>query len=128
MANYSTQFDPAAPVALVSFVNLDSARRIDDVLMLLDTGADITLVPQTVADFLEADLTPTTYEIEYLEQVGSSPPAVRLQMVWLERNFTGEYLVTPTAYGILGRNILNHIRLVLDGPRLNWEVQQTSPV
>lgn len=40
----STLFAPPAPVARVNLRSPDSGRVQTDVLMLLDTGADVTLV------------------------------------------------------------------------------------
>jgi len=44
-------------------------------------------------------------------------------MKWLGLNFTGDFLVARTPHGIIGRNILNHLHLVLDGPNLQWEAR-----
>ncbi len=32
-------------------------------------------------------------------------------------------LLTNQAVGFLGRDVLNHLSVLLDGPRLNWEAQ-----
>ena len=117
----SLDFDPPAPVALVSFANLENGQALDNVRMLLDSGADASVVPQQVVHGLGAAEHATAYEIEHLEGSVATLSSVRLQMKWMGRAFTGDFLVAPTEYGVLGRNILNHIRIVLDGPQLNWE-------
>jgi hypothetical protein len=38
-------FDPPAPVARVVLRNPHSGATVSDVLLLLDTGADVTLLP-----------------------------------------------------------------------------------
>ena len=43
--------------------------------------------------------------------------------VFLRRNFRGRYLVTDVEVGVIGRDILNHLRLLLDGPAISWEEQ-----
>jgi hypothetical protein len=48
-------------------------------------------------------------------------PAVNLDMLFLKRLFKGQYLVIDEERGILGRDVLNHIALLLDGPRLRWD-------
>jgi hypothetical protein len=48
----SSQFDPPAPTAQVTLRNLDSSATKSDVPMLLDTGADVTLIPQAAVDTL----------------------------------------------------------------------------
>jgi len=50
----------------------------------------------------------------------SFAPVVLIDMIFLNRAFRGRYLLTEHDYGILGRDILNHVTLLLDGPRLQW--------
>jgi hypothetical protein len=48
MPSYNaSHFDPPAPVARVTLRNPHSGATVSDVLLLLDTGADITLLPRT---------------------------------------------------------------------------------
>ena len=48
MPNYeSTSFVPPAPVASVTVRNIETGRMIDSVPLLLDTGADVTLLPRS---------------------------------------------------------------------------------
>jgi len=42
-------FTPPAPVARVTLRNQDNGSTISDVPMLLDTGADVTLIPESSA-------------------------------------------------------------------------------
>ena len=68
MPAYNTaDFDPPAPVALVSLVNPDTGQRIENVPMLLDPGADASVVPQAAFQALSTTERTTPYEIEYLE-------------------------------------------------------------
>ena len=123
MPAYNTaDFDPPAPVALVSFVNPDTGQQRDNVPMLLDTGADASVVPHVVFQALSTTERTTAYEVEYLEGQTATLYSTRLQMKWRGNNFTGDFLVARTSHGVIGRNILNHLRLVLDGPTLQWEV------
>ncbi len=46
---------------------------------------------------------------------------VELDLIFLRRAFRGRYLIIDQKCGILGRDILNYITLLLDGPRLNWD-------
>gem|GEM_PF-4937795 len=52
----------------------------------------------------------------------SSPGVVQLQLRWLQYKFTGTFLVMDSGYGVIGRNILNRLRITYDGPQLNWDV------
>lgn len=117
----SSDFDPPAPVALVTFADPNTDQQVDDIPMLLDMGADATVVPQSVVDALNASPRNIAYEIEYLQGDTSTLSSVHLQMRWLGHNFTGDFLVAQASYGTIGRNILNHLRLTFDGPALQWD-------
>lgn len=48
MPRYDTaQFEPPAPLAQVTLRNPDTGTISSDVPMLLDTGADVSLIPHT---------------------------------------------------------------------------------
>jgi len=47
--------------------------------------------------------------------------AARLDLLFLGRTFKGRFILTDNEYGILGRNILNHVSILLDGPSLTWD-------
>lgn len=62
----STHFDPPAPVAMVTVRNPNSQKLQQNVAMLLDTGADVTLVPRSIELPLRID----TDEAERYELAG----------------------------------------------------------
>jgi hypothetical protein len=55
-SNDASHFDPPAPVARVMLRNPHSGATVSDVLLLLDTGADITLLPHTAVEPLGVPL------------------------------------------------------------------------
>ena len=50
----------------------------------------------------------------------SFAPVVMLDLLFLKRAFRGRYLLIEVERGILGRDILNHVSLLLEGPRQQW--------
>jgi hypothetical protein len=52
----STLFAPPAPLSRVTLRNPETGKTQTDVPMLLDTGADVTLVPRVTLDSLELQL------------------------------------------------------------------------
>jgi predicted aspartyl protease len=57
MPNYdASHFDPPAPVARVTLRNPHNGATVSDVLLLLDTGADVTLLPRTAVERLGVPL------------------------------------------------------------------------
>lgn len=115
-------FTPPAPVAHVTLRRRDTGAARLDVPMLLDTGADVTLVPRQAVEPLGVPVSPErVYELVGFDGSKSPAPVVELDLVFLGRTFRGLFLLVDQDWGILGRNILNAVRLSLDGPGLSWD-------
>jgi hypothetical protein len=122
MSDYdSTRFSPPAPVALVTLRNPETGMMKVGVTMLLDTGADVTLLPQGVVHELGLSYLASSYELADFEDRTSLARAVRAEMLFLGLTFRGQFLLAAQDYGIIGRNVLNAVSLTFDGPRLSWE-------
>jgi hypothetical protein len=104
----------------VTLRNPESGMMKVGVPMLLDTGADVTLLPQGVAEELGLSYSASSYELIGFEDRSSLARAVRAEMVFLGLTFRGQFLLVEQEWGIIGRNVLNAIPLTLDGPRLSW--------
>lgn len=117
-------FDPPAPVALVKLRNPQNGRTVSDIRMLIDSGADVTLIPMTAADQLAL----TAESGEMVEIMGfdggvSLVPVAKLEMSFLNKTFRGQFLLIDRVWGVLGRDILNLVSLVLNGPESAWTEQ-----
>lgn len=116
------RFFPPAPAALVTLRNPTNNTVAADVPMLLDSGADATMVPERIVASLGIDTSMSPqFEVVGVEGTPLVAKAVSLELLFLGRRFRGEFLLTPDDCGILGRNILNRVPLLLDGPKLTWE-------
>lgn len=114
-------FDPPAPLARVTLRNPVTGQVKSDVPMLIDSGADVTLIPASSARELELDPSPSLeYDVTGFDGRASSTSAVSLELVFCHRTFRGQFLLLEQPWGILGRNVLNRVKLTLDGPRLRW--------
>jgi hypothetical protein len=121
----STEFDPPAPVAYITLRNGATGVEWSNVPMQLDSGADITLVPLEAVNQLNLTITPDTYyELAGFDGHTTLVPMVRLELVFCQRTFRGQFLLVDQGWGILGRNVLNAVPLLLDGPRLRWTEYQ----
>ena len=101
--------------------NQHSGATVSDVPLLLDTDADVTLLPRTAVERLGVPLLPDQrYELMSFDGSKSFTPVVMLDLLFLQRAFRGWYLLIEAERGILGRDILNHLTLLLDGPQQQW--------
>jgi hypothetical protein len=111
------RFQPPAPVASVTLRNLQTGQAFADVPTLLDSGADVTLVPATAAQQIGVSVDPQVrYELAGFDGTAHFAPVVRLELAFCRRTFRGLFLVIDQECGVLGRNVLNSVPLLLDGP------------
>jgi len=61
------------------------------------------------------------YELEAFDGAKSRAPVVQLEVRFLGKSFRGQFLVIDGQHGVLGRNILNNVSLLFDGPSLRWD-------
>lgn len=128
MADYDgKQFDPPAPVARVTVRTLDRVNILFDVPMLIDSGADVTLIPRACAEKLGLEgAVEVGLHLQGFDGGTIAAKVVEAELIFLDRNFHGHFPLIHDECGILGRNVLNNLSLVLDGPRLNWREETTA--
>ena len=114
-------FVPPAPLARVVVRHPEREQSVEDVPMLIDSGADATLLPRSAATSLGLEGTGERYQLVGFDGAVSESEAVLASLAFLRRSFRGRYLLTEAEVGVIGRDILNHLRLLLDGPALHWE-------
>jgi predicted aspartyl protease len=117
-------FEPPAPVAYVTLRNPATGALLSDVPMLIDTGADATVLPNNAVEQLGISAEDTDFEVQVFDGEIKRLKLARLELYVLGKKFAGEYLLIDRPIGILGRNILNNIRILLDGPRSKWSEQK----
>jgi hypothetical protein len=115
----AVQFDPPAPLALVTVKSEQLGIVIRDVPMLLDTGADVSLLPRSQAGQL-ATSDVNQYELEAFDGTKSTAVAVTAELQFLGKSFRGQFLLIDNWHGVLGRNVLNSVSIVFDGPARTW--------
>ena len=115
-------FVPPAPVARVVLRHPDSSLSVDDVRMLIDSGADATLLPRSAILSLGLVGTGQRYVLEPFDGSTNKSESVVAVLVFQRKSFRGRFLQIDSDVGVIGRNVLNHVRLLLDGPALKWHV------
>jgi predicted aspartyl protease len=115
---YDTTYEPAFPVVPVILRNSEEGLRTETLQSLLDTGSDGSLVPIA---FLEEILAPPLVDTHIRSHWGEWRAAqlfavdielgnLRLPGVFVVGDEQGSEIV-------LGRNVLNKLCLLLDGPK-----------
>lgn len=118
---YSSKFYPPAPVCQVRLAFPDQSPRIGPLAALMDTGADGTFVP---TDYLEQLQVPVEYMTNVRAHVGRGRYQRSVHIIDLVFSDTlrlPEIEVVSDDWGdqiILGRNVLNKLKIMLDGPKL----------
>lgn len=114
---YSSDHVPSFPVLELGLGAPEAEATLGPVEALIDTGADATLIP-----------------VAYLEQIGAEEvDRASMHSQWRERRIASIYSVAMEVDGhqfsamwvvgdewgdeiVLGRSVLNRLRLLLDGP------------
>lgn len=124
MIPYDNKFDPPAPVVEVTLSNVRNRRLRVTLPAILDTVADITAIPESVVDRLKL------YQISRINVEGVDGVSnylkiyqVRLKAATLT---LPQLQVIPVSFEfvVLGRDILNHFIVHLDGPGLVFTMGQ----
>ena len=125
MPAYDQSYSPPAPLALTTWRNAETGETVSNIPMMIDTGADATLVPQVVAHQLEVSpILDQQYELMGFDGNRSFARAIILDLLFFGKAFRGSYLLSEDTVGIIGRDVLNHLIFKFDGPALEWNVSQ----
>jgi hypothetical protein len=122
MPEYDAEnYNPPAPVTHVTLRNPATGEFLSNIPMLIDTGSDTTLLPsEAVRNLGVAAEDDTGFEVQVFDGDTKVLKVVKLELQVLGKTFRGDYLLIDRPIGILGRNVLNNLRLLLDGPRKEW--------
>jgi predicted aspartyl protease len=117
--NYAPAYTPPAPIVELWLGVPEMTPAIGPLVALIDTGADGTLVP---AHYLRAISSLAPVDRKWLRSQWGEPRLVRLYLVDIElagvRLPDIEVVADPVGNEVvLGRNVLNRLRIVLDGPK-----------
>jgi hypothetical protein len=120
--SYSQEFSPPAPVLSIEAFVPDGPERRRLLDAKLDTAADISAIPSTLVDELDLEAVSEVLVSGYDGQV----ELVRTYVVGLElpeaRVRRIEAILMPEPYVLLGRDVLNHFYIYLQGPDLAFEM------
>ena len=129
MFAYSTTgLDPSelpAPLAKAVITAAFSSLFRQEVTMLLDSGADMTCVPTHIIAPFRKNLDYSEVQTQSFDGRGWIwKKTYLLCLDFVESDFTNlEVLETEDRIGLIGRDVLNQLKLILDGPKLSWSIE-----
>lgn len=120
---YSSEYDPPAPTIRLKIAN-PSTQAVTDDIFLVDSGADITLLKKEIFDVLDLEY----FGSRRVGGVMGPPQEWPVSWVKVETPFqTNELIkitIKPTSdENILGRDVINRWRLLLDGPKRQLTIE-----
>lgn len=112
-----------APFAWIHVIDRVSGLREDDVPMLLDTGADVTLLPRRPSFGREIPYVGKTYKVDDVGGGRRELPAINVTLSIETIVINSLCLVDDRQEGLLGRNVLNLFRVELDARNKTWVIR-----
>ncbi len=121
--SYSRRFDPSAPVLTVS-LGVPFSPEMVQVETLVDSGSDMTVVPERIVDQLQLR------RADYVTVSGLELETREIPVYVATLNIEGVFgpsiqgiIAWEKDYGLLGRDVLNSLVVILDGPNRQLEVR-----
>jgi len=120
---YDTSSQPPAPFIEFEVVSPQDSTQRRPTQGLLDTGAEVSVLPVEILTALQI---PKASDMS-VESCDGSPTLVTTYIVTLRiadaRLDSIEVVAAPMPYAVLGRDVLNHFILTLNGKDLSFELQ-----
>ncbi len=108
-----------APTCLMTIFSRSSdlMTRIE---MIVDSGAEITCIPEALIPSLgklkKGEVTAESFSGETYDRI-----SYFIEIEFLGKRFKNlEVVPVDVDHGYLGRDVLNHFRLILDAPQASW--------
>ncbi|MEW6717480.1 MAG: retroviral-like aspartic protease family protein [Chloroflexota bacterium] len=126
-SSYSQDYVPPAPILPVSIAIPDKSPETEEYEALVDTGADATFVPTEMLEELEL---PIQYMANVRSHLGDRlhrVPIHRVDIILFGTIRLPSIEVIGDDWGsqiILGRNVLNKLRIYLNGPDKTTNVEE----
>lgn len=122
---YQSFVSPPGPFAVVTATNLLGSIAIPDRVAQVDSAADRTVFPQSLIDDLGATATGAISLLGF----GGTPSTCLLYEVLVALRSLSAIRVEVIAHAdepwiLLGRDVLNHYKITLDGPSLRLVIEE----
>jgi predicted aspartyl protease len=120
---YNQQVSPPAPFVYVAMTDPAERSRVEDVAAQVDCAADITVIPSRVVEQLQLARLDMTMAMGFDGRLTEVPSyLVRIAIRGFPESTVKVLASRDEPFVLLGRDVLNRHRIVLDGPGLVLEV------
>ena len=120
MYAYDTTFTPPAPALGVLINSVQGTGQAYQATAQLDTGADVSGVPIALLARLKVE-PHQSVEVQDFDEVRKEARTYLVQLELDRFRFRRlEVVALDAPHVLLGRDVLNNFRLMLDGPALNF--------
>ncbi len=123
MIPYNSHYDPPAPFLEIMVANRFQRRKHVTLMAMVDTGSDITAIPSYLVQQLDLYATGKIY----LEDINRQTRSIHLygtRLTLVNTTFNDfEVITTELEHALIGRDLLNHFHLELDGRAQQLTVQ-----
>ena len=121
---YNRQVSPPAPFVHVSVRAVAVNSAVAECPAQLDTAADLTVIPTRLVDELQLDQLGELSILGFGADLETLPTfLVQIQIRDLPSQLVEVLASHDEPYVLLGRDILNQFRIMLDGPNLVLEIE-----
>jgi predicted aspartyl protease len=123
LAIFDSKFKPPAPIAEVVISHPVTHRTSNDLIGKLDTGADLTVLPESLIVELDLQSRSSILTRAFDGRLLQRPVYyVRLTMEGHVLEIV-RCIASERSNVLLGRNVLNQFRVILDGPAQQIEIE-----
>lgn len=120
---YARQCAPPAPFVHVALRRPDGAAEAKDLPAQLDTAADRTVIPSSLVEALSLAPMGDVLVAGFGGNITTLPTFLLTLEIRQLPALTVKVVASPhEPYVLLGRDVLNQFRIVLDGPQLALEI------
>jgi hypothetical protein len=125
MWTYNQEIDPPAPFIEIAIHHPENLEQVARLQAKIDTGADISAIPAPLVSQLRLSVA-SKIMIEGYNGVAATMPSYNVLVEVAGIRFKNcEVIDFPDPYVLLGRDILNHFYVQLNGPELTFSLSLT---
>ena len=122
---YNTQIFPPAPFVFLTLRDPVTGDVLSEVPAQIDSAADRTVLPLPIAEAMNLHRVGNVLIGNFGGTVAAMPTyAVLLRVHTLPERLIEVIAHAKESWVLLGRVVLNGLRIVLDGPRLKLEIEE----